>query len=44
VSQDLTNSSYGKVLTISSDTFPNYYRIVGETNIRDQITGLDKRL
>lgn len=36
--------SYGKTLIISPDTFPNYYRIVGETNIREQTTGQDKRL
>lgn len=33
----------GKTLVINADTFPNIYKIVGETYIREQKTGKDQR-
>lgn len=33
----------GKTLVINTDTFPNVYKIVGETYIREQKTGKDQR-
>ena len=33
----------GKTLVINTDTFPDVYRIVGETYIREQKTGRDQR-
>lgn len=37
------DSSLGKVLVIDAETFPDDYKIVGETYIRDKKTGKDQR-
>ena len=37
------NASLGKHIVITADSFSNYYRIVGETNIREQKTGKDQK-
>lgn len=43
IPKTIYNSPYGKELIITPDTFPDYYRIVGETNIRERLTGQDQR-
>ena len=37
------NASLGKHIVITADSFNRYYKIVGETNIREQKTGKDQR-
>lgn len=37
------NASLGKHIVITADSFSRYYKIVGETNIREQKTGKDQR-
>lgn len=40
---DSTAAALGKEIVINGDCFPRYYKIVGETAIRDQKTGKDQR-
>ena len=37
------NASLGKHIVVTADSFNRYYKIVGETNIREQKTGKDQR-
>ena len=37
------NASLGKHIVLTADSFNRYYKIVGETNIREQKTGKDQR-
>lgn len=39
----IDDGTLGKQLIINTDTFPKYFRVVGETQIREQKTGKDQR-
>ena len=41
--EGIDDSTLGKQIEINTDTFPGYFRIVGETHIREQKTGKDQR-
>lgn len=40
--QGIDDGVLGKEIVINTDTFPNYYKVVGETVIREQKTGKDQ--